>query len=193
METDVNQLREVWKRASDSDVVKAAKDWAEYSRDARAVIEAEARGRGLWGKTLALMDGKISEPISIDGSDSVAKKKQKPILDLIVRFASIAIGFVFWKFLGVAPFVLFFLILICAWFPKWYFKRHRVNHAVGKCIVWSNILTWFLPPLGMLTGFTALELSNVVEQEKKTYKVLAFVGIGLSLANAIAGIIIRWG
>jgi hypothetical protein len=43
----------------------------------------------------------------------------------------------------------------------------------------------------LFTGSAALQFSNLVEQEKKKYKMLAITGIGLSPINAIAGFIMR--
>ncbi len=69
MKKDVNELSEAWKRASDSDVIKAAtKDWGEYSPHVQTIIEAEAKNRGLWEKVLALSGEKTSEPTSKEGN-----------------------------------------------------------------------------------------------------------------------------
>ncbi|MCX5633325.1 MAG: hypothetical protein NTW93_06610 [Phycisphaerae bacterium] len=193
MGSDINELKEAWNRATDSDVIKAAtKDWGEYSPDAQIIIETEARNRGLLEEVLALRGEKTSEPISKEGIVSNAKEKEKPILDIVVRIGCFIIGFVLWKFLGLAPFILLLAFIIGEPLAKWYFERQKVNQTFIKWIVWSNVLTWFLlPPLGILTGSMALQFSNLVEQEKKKYKILAITGIGLSLINAIAGFIMR--
>jgi hypothetical protein len=191
MQKDSNELSEAWKRALDSDLLKAAKDWGEYPHDAQAIIEIEARKRGLWEKVLALRGEKTDEPISKEDSVSNTKEKEKPILDIVLSLGGFIIAFVLWKFLGLAPFILMVVFILGGWLAQWYFKRRKVSQALIKLIVWSNVLTWFLPFLGMFTGSAALQFSNLVEQEKKKYKILAITGIGLSLINAIAGIIIK--
>lgn len=121
-------------------------------------------------------------------------KNSKPltVLGLISWVGGAIIGYMIVKFLGIIVAVIFlFAFLIGVYFPGWYFKRQKVNYTFIKWFVWSNILTWFLPPLGILTGFAAFGFSNLVKQEKKKYKILAIIGIILSLINAIVGIIIR--
>ena len=55
MGSDINELKEAWKRAADSDVIRAAtEDWEGYSPQAQPIIEAEARNRGLLEEVLAL-------------------------------------------------------------------------------------------------------------------------------------------
>jgi hypothetical protein len=190
MKIDVDELSESLKRAIDSDVIMAAKYWGAYSPDEQAIIEIEARKRGLWEKVLALRGEKANEPISKEGSVSNTKEKEKPIFNM-ASIAGLIIGFVLWKFLGLASFIFIFAFIIGVWLPKWYFKRQRISQTLIKWFVWSNVLTWVLPPLGILTGSAALKFSNLVEQEKKKYKTLAIIGIALSSINAIAGIIIR--
>jgi ribosomal protein S27AE len=57
MERDINELKEAWKRAADSDVIRAAtEDWEGYSPQTHPIIETEARNRGLWEEVLALRE-----------------------------------------------------------------------------------------------------------------------------------------
>jgi transcription initiation factor TFIIIB Brf1 subunit/transcription initiation factor TFIIB len=139
--------------------------------------------------------GKSIEEVEISQSKEntvVDKKETKSrLLDQAVRIISIIIGFAMGRYLGIAIFIFIFAFLAGQWFPKWYFKRQKINYSFVKWIVWSNVLTWFLPPLGILTGFAALEFSNLVETEKKKYKTLAIIGIALSLINAISGILMN--
>jgi F0F1-type ATP synthase assembly protein I len=192
MNRDINELKESWSRAIDSDVIKAAtKDWREYSPEAQVIIECEARNRGLWEQALALKDKGPFESVLKKSDVPNAQQKEKPVLDLILKLVGLIAGFVLWKFLGLAPFILILTFIIGDWFSKWYCKRQKISQTLIKWIVWLNVLTWFLPPLGIFTGSAALQFSNHVEQEKKKYKILAAIGIGLSLINAIFGVIIR--
>ncbi len=69
MEKNIDEANQAWKKATDADVIKAAtKNLGEYSHYAQAIIETEARYRGLWEKVLALRGEKTSEPISQKGN-----------------------------------------------------------------------------------------------------------------------------
>jgi len=66
---EIEGTREAWKQAIDSDVIKATtKDWDEYSSSVQAVIEAEAKNRGLWEKVLSWRGENTNELISKEGN-----------------------------------------------------------------------------------------------------------------------------
>jgi|GEM_PF-1842155 uncharacterized membrane protein len=109
----------------------------------------------------------------------------------IISIVSVIGAFIVGRFLGLITFVFLFAILIGQWFPKWYIKKKKVNYSLVNWIAWSNVLTWLLPPLGILTGVATFEFSNLIEQTNKKYKSLAIISIVLSVVNAIFGIIIN--
>ena len=115
----------------------------------------------------------------------------KTVLDQIVIFGSIVVGFIIGKYLGLVIFLFIFAFLISQWFPKWYLKRERINTSLVKWIVWSNVLTWLLPPLGVMTGFAALEFGNHFPGDKKKYKTIAIVGIVASFLNTLSGVLMN--
>jgi len=52
---EIEGIREAWKQEIGPSVIKAAtEDWDEYPPHVQAVIEAEAKNRGLWEKVLYL-------------------------------------------------------------------------------------------------------------------------------------------
>ena len=60
---EIDRIREAWKQAIDSSVIKAAtENWTEYPPHVQAIIEAEAKNRGLWEKVLYLKGEQIKEP-----------------------------------------------------------------------------------------------------------------------------------
>jgi len=66
---EIDRIREAWKQAIDSSVIKAAtENWTEYPPHVQAIIEAEAKNRGLWEKVLYLRGETINEPISKEGN-----------------------------------------------------------------------------------------------------------------------------
>ncbi len=131
---------------------------------------------------------------------SVAEKKEskkmtntfKTIIGYVVSFVSIIGGMLIGKYLGLLVLLMFFgAYYIGQWFGKWYLKRKNINITLIQWIVWSNILTWLLPPLGILTSFATLEFSNNFPKESKKYKTVAIIGIVASLLNALSGILIN--
>ena len=113
----------------------------------------------------------------------------KTVLDQVVTFGSIVVGFIIGKYLGLVIFIFIFAFLIGQWFPKWYLKRERINISLVKWIVWSNVITWLLPPLGVMTGFAALEFGNHFPGDSKKYKTIAIIAIAASLLNALWGVL----
>jgi hypothetical protein len=118
-------------------------------------------------------------------------KEQKTIVDHIVSFVGIVGGWIIGRYLGIVVLLFIACYAVGEWFHKWYLKREHVNPDVIKWIVWSNVLTWFLPPLGIMTGFAALGFSNHFSDNMKKYKTLAIIGIFASLINALSGVLLR--
>lgn len=109
------------------------------------------------------------------------------IISVVFFIAAFAIG----RFLGLVVFLFIGAWSIGEWFPKWYMKREKVNASLIKWIVWSNVLTWLLPPLGVMTGFAALGFSNHFPNDTKKYKTVAIIGIVASLLNALSGVLMN--
>lgn len=141
--------------------------------------------------------GTEAKTISEKQSENVvAPEEKKPtgtktVLDQVVTFASIVIGFIIGKYLGLVVFLFIFAWLIGQWFPKWYLKRGHANITLVKWIVWSNVLTWLLPPLGMMTGFAALEFANHFPGDSKKYKTIAIIALAASFLNALSGVLMN--
>jgi len=138
---------------------------------------------------------KIIQDSKEETKDVVSEEKQpstaKTVLDQVVTFGSIIIGFIIGKYLGLVVFLFLGALLLGQWFPKWYLKREHINITLVKWIVWSNVLTWLLPPLGIATGFAALEFGNHFPGDRKKYKTVAIIGIVASLLNALSGVLMN--
>lgn len=109
------------------------------------------------------------------------------IISVVFFIAAFAIG----RFLGLVVFLFIGAWALGEWFPKWYMKREKVNMTLIKWIIWSNILTWLLPPLGVLTGFAALKFGDYFPAENKKYKTIAVIALIASVLNAISGVLMR--
>ncbi|MCK5466785.1 zinc-ribbon domain-containing protein [Candidatus Parcubacteria bacterium] len=119
-------------------------------------------------------------------------KDKTSIFNSIISVISFIAAFIIGRFLG---FVVVFLFIgawaLGEWFPKWYMKRRKVNTILVKWIVWSNILTWLLPPLGVLTSFATLRFGDYFPSENEKYKTIATIALTASILNAISGILIN--
>jgi len=109
------------------------------------------------------------------------------IISVVFFIAAFAIG----RFLGLVVFLFIGAWALGEWFPKWYMKRGKVNTTLVKWIVWSNVLTWLLPPLGVLTGFAALKFGDYFPSESKKYKTIATIALIASVLNAISGVLMN--
>lgn len=109
------------------------------------------------------------------------------IISVVFFIAAFAIG----RFLGIVVFLFIGAWSLGEWFPKWYMKREKVNMTLVKWIVWSNTLTWLLPPLGIATGFAALGFGDYFPGDRKKYRTIAIIGLVASLLNALSGILMN--
>jgi hypothetical protein len=142
----------------------------------------------------------LQKPIIIKDSKEniettvVKEDKKTSIFNSIISIISILFfigAFVFGRFLGLTAFLFIGAWALGEWFPKWYMKRKKINITLVKWIVWSNILTWLLPPLGVMTGFAALEFANYFPVDSKKYKTIAIITLIVSFLNALGGILIK--
>lgn len=115
----------------------------------------------------------------------------KVVIDQIITFVSIIMGFIIGKYLGLVIFVFIFAWAIGQWFPKWYLKRKHVNLTLIKWISWSNVVTWLLPPLGVMTGFATLGFANDFSKDSKKYRTLSIISLVASFLNALSGILMN--
>ncbi len=137
-------------------------------------------------KPVLIKDTQENAEITTNVSD-----KTTNVFNSIISVVFFIFAFVIGRFIGLVVILFVGAWSLGEWFPKWYMKREKVNVTLVKLIVWSNILTWLLPPLGIATGFTALGLSNYFPGERKKYKIVAIIGIVASLLNAISGVLIN--
>jgi hypothetical protein len=115
-------------------------------------------------------------------------KKSNTTFEKIIYWASAIAAFFVARYAGIVVFLLFlFAFLIGAWFPGWYLKRKKINQTLINWIIWSNLLTWLLPPLGIITGIATLGFSDIPGVSKKKYMILAIIAIALAMINAIWG------
>jgi len=75
------------------------------------------------------------------------------ILTAVFGVLGAIFGYLVVRYLGIL-FAGMFAVVIAAslYFSRWYYSKHKMETKLTKFILWSNILTWLLPPLGMFTS-----------------------------------------
>ena len=125
-------------------------------------------------------------------TNTAEPKKEKSLLYYFEVAIGFLLGYLIIRILGSIVFFIFLIaVLIGLYFPSWYLKKENVNKSLIKGIAWSNVITWFLPPLGLMVSITTFgfSYSEKVEDRQK-YKKLAIVGLVLSIINSISGAVL---
>lgn len=120
------------------------------------------------------------------------KKKQDKkqlIITVIVVAATVLIG----QFVGLAVVVWLAGYLLGMWLGKSLAKKLKGKETgFTKFLAWANVAAWLIPPLGFLTGGAVLELAKTLKgQRKKTYQLLAGIGMVMATLNGIVGVAIQ--
>ena len=98
------------------------------------------------------------------------------------------IGYAIGRFLGWTYLIFLVLYGVILWYAYSYLKKKKTPNFLVSIIVWSNVLTWLLPPLGIFTSVIAIGLAHNTEQKnKRKYKIFAIIGLTLSIINMMAG------
>lgn len=117
-------------------------------------------------------------------------KQLKQIFNVLITIAAGIIGYN----LGIAYFILLAPILLGIYVPKWCIKKKiNIKHSIIKFIAWSNIITWFVPIVGLFTSCFILSLYQQIDfPNKKKYKTIAIVGLTLTVINSASGFVIKY-
>ena len=114
--------------------------------------------------------------------------KSTSYFNLIIRIAIIVACFFLAKFMGGLTLIAFATSgLLGVLLATWLMKREKVYLEAIDWFVWSNIVTWFIPLLGVFTGAATLIFSDKIENKKLKYRIFGSIGLGLALINAIGG------
>ena len=109
-------------------------------------------------------------------------------LEVLGIFGGGLIGYAIGRLFGWKYLIYSGVYITVLYFTYSYFKNRNINIFLASVFAWSNILAWFLPPLGIFTAVATLGIARNVEQEgKKRYKTLAVIGIVLSIINMAFG------
>lgn len=112
-------------------------------------------------------------------------------MNKVIGILAFIVAFVLFRFLGLVG--LFFLAayFIGIWISNWIIKKGNVDGKLAKWLAWSNVVTWFIPLVGILTVAASYNFSNTKTVNKQTYRNLALLGLLLTLINAIWGTLQR--
>ncbi len=126
---------------------------------------------------------------STKAEGAATSKKKEPMLNQAIKIGAAVLGLVLAKFMGIGIIILVIFAAVGMWFSKWYIKRGKMNTTLVNIILWAKVITWLLPPLGLLTGFATLGFSEHFVSQKKKFMILSIIAIVLALANGFFGAI----
>lgn len=78
---------------------------------------------------------------------------------------------------------------IAKYIAKWSLRKKILGPKVQKFIGWSNIITWFIPPVGIFTATMTLTIiEGIPTQQNKKFRILSWICICLAVVNGIIGV-----
>jgi len=74
---------------------------------------------------------------------------------------------------------------------SWYLTKRYANNiseGIFKIISWSNIITWFIPIVGIMTSLSCLSfMHHRKDYKRKLFNFLGLFGLILTILNALIG------
>lgn len=117
-----------------------------------------------------------------------AKKTSNTFFSGAAGFLSMVVGILVGKYIGILGLILYVVAGGIGYvFGQVYSKSKKINKNVIEIICWSNVLTWLLPPLGLMTGFATWQFSETLVNRRRRYLTLSIIAIILSLGNGFWG------
>lgn len=112
----------------------------------------------------------------------------KKIAEILASFISFILWWAVVYFLWFQWLLLFGIpCVIWAIFGNWYSKKIDKPNKLTKIIAWSNLVTWIIPIVWLLTSVSTISLSKL----DKKYTILWYIWLIAALINAIVGVALR--
>jgi len=128
----------------------------------------------------------------------VPENRVKAVVTRVISVAAILVGLALGRSLGAAYWVVALIVGVPYWagdrIAAWYVKRDNISSKFIEVISWSNVITWLLPPLGMLTGAMTVKFNQYNTNERGKYALLGWGCVVASIVNALIGVYLKiWG
>jgi len=120
------------------------------------------------------------------------EKNKDSILDIIKIGGAFIGGFVFLRFFGIETFFLVFIVVVLSFiFTSAYLRKEKLNNKLINFIAWANLFAWIFPILGIIVFVAAFVFASSERLEgRKRYKILAIIGLVLTVAAVFISIYI---
>jgi len=115
--------------------------------------------------------------------------KQNNNLTTVFGIVAFVVAYALFRYLGLVGLLFVGAYYVGNWLAKLVVKKSSPD-KVGF-IPWFNVVTWLLPPLGVLTASFSYGLTATPTGNKNKYRNLAIVGGVLSIINAGIGILLK--
>lgn len=107
---------------------------------------------------------------------------------ILISILSYAIWWAIWYFLWLEWLLMLWIpCIIWAIFGHWYNKKVKQPNKLTNIIAWSNVITWIIPVVGLLTAVSTISLQKL----KKNYLILWYIGLIASLTNSIVWVLLN--
>lgn len=115
-------------------------------------------------------------------------------MDKKLKYLEIVIGLalvlLYVKLTGsyVAVFALLIPLLVGSWIGKYYLNKKNIKTGFVKFVLWSNIITWVIPLVAMLTIGASIQFnSKNKNKDKIKYLIIIVISFILTYINSIIG------
>lgn len=123
-------------------------------------------------------------------SDYLEKTRSESKREKILGWVAAAVGFCIGKYFGILVFTIFAASCIIGYyFARLLYKKNKLQIKLVKFIIWSNILTWTLPPLGLITSVFTIQIGEYDMNQKIKCRILGISSCCLALISAVVGML----
>lgn len=114
------------------------------------------------------------------------------MLTIVKTAIGLGVGYIAVRLLGIGGTLALLPSSIIGYLFAHYYviEKNRENESWVKFIHWTNVVTWLLPIIGIATSVFSLTVAEGISQNKTKLFVLGYVGLTLTILNAIAGVLL---
>lgn len=85
---------------------------------------------------------------------------------------------------------IFFIIALIAWGFTWlYFRNKDRSNVHWPILLWSNVITWIIPAVGVFTATITIILAEHITNRKTKYQIIGWTCMIASFVNALLAVI----
>ena len=112
-------------------------------------------------------------------------------MTIIKTAAGFVVGYIVVKLIGVGGMLALFPSAIIGYLFALYYvvRKNREDESWVSFIHWTNVVTWLIPIIGIANSVFSLTVAEGIAKNKTKLFILGYVGLALTILNAIAGVL----